>query len=89
MKATMFGVLLATSSSAVSAFGPRAAFRASARSFSRTSELFANPKGESRVSDDAGAHVYILMNGVVSYHWTIILTQQSLLSIYFTLDSLL
>uniref|UniRef100_A0A7S3LEC0 Peptidyl-prolyl cis-trans isomerase n=1 Tax=Amphora coffeiformis TaxID=265554 RepID=A0A7S3LEC0_9STRA len=40
----MFGVLLATSSSAVSAFGPRAAFRASTRSFSRTSELFANPK---------------------------------------------
>lgn len=45
MKATMFGVLFAASSSAVSAFGPRAAFRASTRSFSRTSELMANPKG--------------------------------------------
>jgi hypothetical protein len=48
MKATMFGVLFAASSSAVSAFGPRAAFRVSTRSFSRTSELFANPKGEYR-----------------------------------------
>lgn len=44
MKLTMIGALFAASSSAVSAFGP--AFRASTtRSFSRTSELFANPKG--------------------------------------------
>jgi hypothetical protein len=46
MKVTMIGVLFAASSSAAAAFGPRAAFRASTtRSFSRTSELFANPKG--------------------------------------------
>ena len=48
MKITMIGALFAVSSSTASAFGSRAAFRASAaRSFSRSSELFANPKGES------------------------------------------
>ena len=49
MKATMIGVMFAASSSAAAAFGTRSAtaFRApgAVRAFSRTTELFNNPKG--------------------------------------------